>query len=133
MKALCGTRFGRFLLVGLVTTSASYVLFVLLLQVAHQQIAYACAFVAGLLVSYLLNSRWVFSVRYSGLRLGMYPAVYLPQLLAGGVVLQWLTDTLGLDPRAAILTVIAGCVPLNYLLMKLVFGLDRRPLKIGKS
>lgn len=133
LRALCSARFVRFLLVGLTTTATSYLLFVVLLLVVHQQVAYAFAFVAGLAMGYLLNTRWVFAVHHSGPRLVMYPAVYLPQLLLGGAALQWLTDFVGLDPRVAILMVIAGCVPLNYLLMKLVFSLTWRPSKIRKQ
>ena len=83
-----GTRsFARFLLVGLVTTAASYALFVALELVLPYLIAYAIAYVAGIVLSYLLNTRVVFRVARSWSTFLRFPLVYVFQFVLGSSVI----------------------------------------------
>lgn len=114
-------QFARFLVAGLASTAGSYLVFVLLLQLMHRQAAYALAFLAGLLIGYGLNATWTFRSRHSMLRLGLYPLAYLPQLALGAALLEGLVAGLGLPPELAVLVVIAVSVPVNFLIMRLIF------------
>lgn len=111
----------RFLLVGLASTAGSYLAFLVFLQILHHQLAYALAFLTGLLVGYWLNATWTFQAGHSMLRLGLYPLAYLPQLALGAGLLEAIVAGLGVDPELAVLVVIAVSVPINFIIMRVIF------------
>ena len=116
-----GTRsFARFLLVGLVTTVASYGLFVALELVLPYLIAYAIAYVSGFLLSYLLNTRVVFRVARSWSTFLRFPLVYVFQFVLGSLVIVLLVEWLAIAPRIAALVALAVTVPVTYFAAKLV-------------
>ena len=80
-------QFTRFLATGLVNTAVGYGVYLGLLRWTSYEIAYAAAYVIGIVVAYVLNSLFVFRSPI-GLRTALrYPFVYLAQYLFGAGLL----------------------------------------------
>ena len=115
-------EFARFLGVGLVNTGVGYGIYLILLQWIGYELAYAAAYVVGIVVAYVLNSLLVFR---SPLRLRTalrYPFVYLAQYLFGSVLLYFMVRWLGFDRRWAALVALILSVPVSFLLNRVVLG-----------
>lgn len=121
MKSISGS-FVRFLVWGAINTVASYVVYLWLLSFMTYRFAYTIAFAIGILVSYAVNTRFVFRGSWAWSRAARFPAVYLAQYLAGMALLWILVGHLGVDDRLAPLLVIAVCVPLTYFMSKAIIG-----------
>jgi len=118
-------QFARFLFVGLINTGVGYGIYLLLLRWIGYELAYAAAYVVGIVVAYVLNSLFVFRSRL-GLRTALrYPLVYLAQYLFGAALLYGMVNWLGFDRRWAALIALFLSVPISFLLNRLV--LVRRP------
>jgi len=115
-------EFARFLLVGLVNTGVGYGVYLLLLQWIGYELAYAAAYIVGIVFAYLLNSLFVFR---SPVRLRTalrYPFVYLAQYLFGSLLLFGMVAWLGVDRRWAALIALMLSVPVSFLLNRIVLA-----------
>jgi putative flippase GtrA len=118
-------EFARFLIVGLINTGVGYGVYLALLQWAGYELAYAAAYVVGIVSAYLLNSLFVFR---SPMRLGTalrYPFVYLAQYLFGSLLLYAMVGWFAVDRRWAALFALILSVPISFLLNRI--ALARRP------
>jgi len=113
-------RWVRFLCGGAVNTLLSYLLYLGLIQIMPYQGAYLVAYVAGVLLAYWLNSRFVFRVPLSWRGMFTYPVVYLVQYLAAAALLELLVRFVSVRPAYAPLLVTAILMPLTYLMNKVV-------------
>ena len=113
-------QFNRFLVSGALNTALSYAVYLTLLRVISYELAYIASYVLGLGFGYYLNSRWVFSQAGSGLKLALYPLVYLPQLVLGTLLLHFLVESLQIPPSVSAICVIILTVPLNFILVRWV-------------
>lgn len=118
-------QFMKFVLGGAVNTAATYVLFVVLSFALPSSAAYTIAYVAGIGISYLINTFFVFQVRTSLRAALQFPAIYLVQYILGLIVLAALTN-MGLDSRIAMLAVIALNIPVTYILTRFVLHGTRK-------
>lgn len=110
--------FVRFLFVGAANTVFFYAVYLLLLPVMPYAIAYAIGYAGGIILSYVLNSLFVFHERMS-LKKGMqFPLVYLVQYLLGTLILVICIDLLGMDARLGPVVTVIGTVPATFLLSK---------------
>ncbi|WP_312704372.1 GtrA family protein [Stenotrophomonas lactitubi] len=119
----------RFLAGGALNTGSTFVLYWLLLLVVEFRVAYAISFVAGILLSYVINTKFVFRTDYSLRKVILFPLVYLATYLAGAVVLDLSVSRFGVDPRIAPFISICATLPLTYLLSKLVLAGARTPAR----
>jgi putative flippase GtrA len=110
----------RFIIAGAANTVATYGVYLALLPLFNYAVAYSIAFVAGIVLSYLLNTRFVFRVTGSMRRFAVYPLVYVAQYLAGLGVLQAAVALFNVPENLALLASIAVTVPLTFLLSRLV-------------
>ncbi|NGM54446.1 GtrA family protein [Stenotrophomonas sp. P2112] len=117
----------RFLAGGALNTGSTFVLYWLLLLVVEYRIAYAISFVAGILLSYVINTKFVFRTNYSLRKVILFPLVYLATYLAGAVVLDLSVSRFGVDARLAPFISICATLPLTYLLSKLVLAGSHTP------
>lgn len=109
-------QFTRFIGAGLVNTGVGYGVYLVLLIWINYQVAYAAAYVVGIVVAYTLNSLFVFRSPI-GLRTALrYPLVYLAQYLFGAALLYGMVRWLGIDRRWAALIALALSVPVSFLL-----------------
>ncbi|WP_188248455.1 GtrA family protein [Stenotrophomonas maltophilia] len=116
----------RFLAGGVLNTGSTFVLYWLLLLVVEYRAAYAISFAAGILLSYLINTRFVFRTSHSLRKVILFPLVYLAGYFAGAIVLQFSVVHLGVDTRIAPLLSVCATLPLTYVLSKLILTWERR-------
>lgn len=89
------------------------------------RIAYAISFASGILLSYLINTRFVFREQHSLRKLLLFPLVYLVTYLAGAIVLHTAVSGFGINKTIAPLLSICATLPLSYVLTKLVLSAKR--------
>lgn len=112
----------RFLAGGALNTGSTFVLYWLLLLMMDYRAAYALSFATGVLLSYVINTRFVFRTRHSLRKLLLFPLVYLATYLAGAIVLQAAVAGFGVNETIAPLLSICATLPLSYLLTRLVLS-----------
>lgn len=110
----------RFVLAGLANTAVSYLLFVLLELVSPYLVAYAIAYVIGVISSYYLNTRIVFRVKQSWSTFLRFPLIYVVQYATGSAVIVLLVEALAIAPRIAALLALVVTVPVTYLAARFV-------------
>jgi len=109
-----------FLLVGGANTLITYSLYLLLLLVLPYRWSYSLAFAGGIIISYWLNSQFVFQEPVSLLKFVKYPLVYLIQYLLGILILYLCVDRLGISPWLAPLVVVAVSLPVTFMISKMI-------------
>lgn len=110
----------RFVVAGAVNSGVTYLAYLALLKGFSYRWAYSLSYVAGILLSFFLNSRYVFRVPFQRRKLLVYPVVYVVQYLLGYVVLYAVVGLAGIDPRLGPLAVLAVTVPVSFLLSRRV-------------
>lgn len=115
------SRFFRFLVSGGVNTAVTYGIYLLLLPILAYQFSYSIAYVAGIVISYLLNRIFVFRSHRGVRSVLLFPLVYVVQYGFGLLLLWVLVDKLKLSAMIAPLAVILLTIPLTYLLTGIVF------------
>jgi putative flippase GtrA len=116
----------RFVAGGTLNTGATLVLYWVLIRFMHYQWAYLASFCAGVLLSYVLNVRYVFRTKHTWLKLGLFPLIYLVTYAVGALALKVAVDGLGIPRGAAPLVSIAATLPISFLLSKLVLQVRGR-------
>ena len=111
-------KFLRFIGAGIVNTIASYSVYLFLIFFFSYQISYACAFVFGIALSFVLNSKYVFEVQQTLRKFILFPLVYLVQYLLGALLMGVVIEVLGVSKLIAPLFVIICLMPVSYLLSK---------------
>lgn len=119
----------RFLAGGALNTGSTFILYWLLLLVMEYQAAYAISFVTGILLSYVINTKFVFRTDYTLRKLILFPLVYIATYFAGAVVLDVSVSRFGVDARIAPFISICATLPLTYLLSRLVLAGGRKPAR----
>ncbi|HEV8500226.1 MAG TPA: GtrA family protein [Casimicrobiaceae bacterium] len=116
----------RFVAAGAVNTAATYAAYLALLQIAAYRVAFTLAFVAGILLSYALNARFVFRRPASWRSAWRFPLIYLLQYALGlalvSVCVEWLQAPTWFAPLMALVVT----VPLTYLAMRKLFLVEAR-------
>jgi putative flippase GtrA len=117
-----GGRFVRYLVVGGANTAASYAVYLGLLLVMPYGWAYTIAFVAGIGVAYLLQSRFVFDAGVSWRTFFAFPLVYVVQYAVGALALRVLVETGVLSRELALFAVLVVTVPIGFVLSRALFA-----------
>jgi putative flippase GtrA len=115
-------QIARFVVVGAVNSGLTYLAYLALLKWVSYRWAYSLSYVAGILLSFVLNSRFVFRVSLRRRSLLRYPLVYAVQYGLGYVVLYAAVGMAGIDPRLGPVAVLAVTVPVSFLLSRRVLG-----------
>lgn len=105
---------------GLVNTALGYLMYLAMLLAAPYLVAYSLSYVLGIVVSYALNTWFVFRRPWDWHRLLAYPFVYLAQYLLGASCLALLVETFGMARELAPLAVVILTLPLTFLLSRLI-------------
>lgn len=113
-------QFSLFLLMGGINTALTYALYLLLLNKLDYKIAYAIAFAAGVLISIVLQSRYVFAAKLNWKKIMVYPFIYLIQFAFGLIVITFSVRQLHIGKPYALAVATVLSVPLTFLLNKLV-------------
>lgn len=110
----------RFLLAGGINTILSYAFYVFFLLFFHYAIAYTISCILSIVISYLLNTKFVFRSHYSWSRFFAFPLVYLVQYFVGLVLLHLVIEFLHVRPLLAPIVVVAITWPITYLLSRYI-------------
>lgn len=105
----------RFVLFGVANTALTYLLYCALVFAMHPQFAYAVAFVAGIGLAWLGNSRFVFRQPLSRKTASIYPLLYGAQYLLTAVMIHMLTVEFAIGPRVALALALLVTTPLSFL------------------
>ena len=97
---------------------ASYSVYLFLIFFFSYQISYVVAFVLGVALSFVLNSKYVFEVQQTVTKFALFPLVYLVQYLFGALLMGVIIEVLGVNKLIAPLFVIVCVMPISYLLSK---------------
>lgn len=114
----------RFLLGGAVNTLATLLLYWLLLRFMHYQWAYLASFCAGILLSYALNTRYVFKAKHSWLRFAAFPLIYLIVYGLGAMTLRITVGHWGVPPALGPILSIIVTLPVSFLLTRALLKPD---------
>jgi putative flippase GtrA len=114
--------FLRFLAAGATNTLASYALFVGLERLMPYLGAYAIAYLAGVALSYLFNTAFVFRVRRRWATALRFPLVYLVQFGLGSAVIALLVEALDARPPVAALAAILVTTPITFCASRLALS-----------
>lgn len=117
-----------FVFFGGVNTVLTYGIYVLLVLFVAYPTAYTLAYPPGILISYYLNTRFVFREKLSVSKALRYPLVYLAQYLLGLGLLYLLVEIAHLSKFVAPILIVAISVPCTYVLSRYVIkkGSSRR-------
>jgi putative flippase GtrA len=110
----------RFLISGAVNTVATYAIYLALLHLLGYVVAYTITYLCGILLAYVLNTRYVFRVRRSGRGIALFSLVYIFQYLVGLAVLRLAVSLLGIPETLALLASMAVTLPMTFLLSRYV-------------
>ena len=82
--------------------------------------AYSLSYVSGILISYTLNTVFVFREFWTWRKLFKFPIVYFVQYVFGLFLITVLVDSLNVDIRLAPLLIVIISIPITYFLSKLI-------------
>lgn len=116
----------RFLVGGAVNTGATLVLYWVLLRFVHYQAAYLVSYCAGILLSYALNTRYVFKARHSWLKFAVFPLIYAVVYGIGALTLKVAVGYLNVPAAAGPIVSIIVTLPVSFLLTR---ALLQRPAR----
>lgn len=105
----------RFLVAGAANTAATYLIYLLALQVLHYHAAYTVAYALGILLAYALNTWFVFRAAWSWRRLLAFPLVYVLQYGLGMLCLTMLVERQWASKEIAPLIVVVVTLPFVFL------------------
>lgn len=112
---------GKYLVVGGINTLVTYALYLLCLFVMSPVKSYSLTFCIGVLLSYLMNSTFVFDSSIACYKAMLFVVVYVFQYLVGVYSLHLLIHKLSIPSYLAPLFSVALTVPLGFLLVRLIF------------
>lgn len=110
----------KFLVSGSLNTALTYLLYYLLLSFLNYQLAYAITYIAGILISYWLNLKYVFQEVGNWKKFILYPGIYIIQYLVGALFLWLLVHKFSFSVTVAPIIVIILTLPMSFLLNRLV-------------
>jgi putative flippase GtrA len=113
-------EFFKFLFFGGVNTILTYAIYVVLLLFLIYPVAYSLAYILGILISYYLNSRFVFKCEISLTKVLRYPIVYLVQYLLSVLLLCVLIEIFSLNKFIAPALVIMITIPVTFFLSRFI-------------
>lgn len=119
-----GKEWMRFLVTGGANTLASWLVYLGLNLVVPYTVAYTGAYIFGIVLTYYLNTRWVFRVPMSWRTFLQFPSVYLVQY-GLGIVLMWaiVHNWPAMEPYAPLVVVVLT-LPVTFLMSRLILKRD---------
>lgn len=112
-------QFVRYLVAGAFNTGVTWLMFVALSQWLNYLLAYGIVFVVGVVLSFFLQSLWVFRSKLECSALLRFKAAYLINLAVGLLLLKLLVSNTPLSPAIAAIVVVALQVPLGFALSRI--------------
>ena len=117
---LINQEISQFLIIGLINTLISWVLFLILDLFMDYILAYTFSFILCIVSSYVLNSYFVFNQSLSLKQLFKYPVVYIIQYLVQTPSLIFFVEHLNISKMFAVLIVIIISIPITFISSKFI-------------
>ena len=108
----------RFLIAGAINTVATYAIYLALLPLLDYTLAYTIAYLTGIVISYLLNTAFVFRVTRTAANMATFPLVYVVQYLLGALVLNLAVRWIGVPDKFALIASIVVTIPVTFFLSR---------------
>jgi len=121
INALLGIKLVRFVISGGLNTLATYLLYLLMLEVLPYQASYAVAYLAGIVIGYCLNRFFVFSESNRAYAWLFYPLIYVVQYGLNAGLIYVCVEILHFSTVVAPLISTVVSIPIVFVLSKLVF------------
>lgn len=118
MTAASVREISRFLLVGALNTALTYAIYLVLLMWMSYLTAYSISYAAGILISYLLNTGFVFRVQRNLRQAALFPLVYVATYVFGLAILDVAVRHLGITKPFALAASLVATVPTSFLLLR---------------
>ncbi|WP_410198621.1 GtrA family protein [Aliarcobacter butzleri] len=116
------TSFYRFIIIGFFNTFSGYIIYLFLVNLFFNHInSYIVSYIVGILISYFLNSSFVFKVQPKFSTFLVFPLVYIIQFILGFAGIYFLIDILAINKNIAPLIIIVFTLPIGFLLSRKVF------------
>ncbi len=116
------TSFYRFIIIGFFNTFSGYTIYLVLVNLFFNHInSYIISYIVGILISYFLNSSFVFKVQPKFSTFLVFPLVYIIQFILGFAGIYFLIDILAINKNIAPLIIIVFTLPIGFLLSRKVF------------
>lgn len=113
-------EFLRFVFVGGINTGATYIFYLVLLIFFDYSVSYTISYVAGILISFYLNTFFVFKEKVSFKKFLQFPLVYLVQYLINLLMILVFVELFNVSKQIVPLIVIVITIPITFVLSKLI-------------
>ncbi len=119
-NSIQNSSFVRFIIIGLINTGLTYLIYILFNLFLNYKIAYTISYLAGIAISYFLNSKIVFRVNISLKKMILFPLVYIFQYLLNLFCLEFLVKYVKINENIAPIIVTIISIPIIFLLSRFV-------------
>lgn len=113
-------EFSKFILVGVTNTVVTYIIYLLFLMLFEYNIAYGISYLSGIVISFVLNGKFVFKASLTIGKALKYPLVYIVQYVINLVVLNVLIEYISINEKVAPLLVIIISIPITFIMSKTI-------------
>lgn len=113
-------EFSNFVVVGITNTAVTYIIYLVFLSFFEYNIAYGISYLSGIVISFILNGKYVFKTQLTIIKALKYPVVYIVQYLINLVVLNLLIKYIYINEVIAPLIVIIISIPITFTLSKII-------------
>lgn len=113
-------EFIRFIIVGLINTISTYLIYLFLLNFISYNVSYIISYISGVAIAFILNSSYVFKTKITLRKTIKYPLVYLFQYIINALVLNILIKNGVVNEILAPVLVVVFSIPVTYLLTKFI-------------
>ncbi|WP_100528515.1 GtrA family protein [Paenibacillus sp. GM1FR] len=113
-------EFLKFLISGGINTLATYLMYLFLLLFYNYSLSYSVSYIAGIFLSYYLNSVFVFKEKISFRKFLKFPIVYLVQYLVNMLLLYVLVEHAQFYVQLVPLVAMIITVPITFFLSKII-------------
>ena len=111
-------QFSRFLIVGIINTLGSYLLYIVLLLLFNYLTSYFISTIVFILISSYLNTAFVFKIDTNKLTLSSFFCLLILQMIIGAIIIRYSIETLQIPEILAPIINIFLLTPLKYLASK---------------
>lgn len=115
---LISGEFARFVIVRGICTVLSYGAYLLLLLSFSYEVSYVCSYLFGIVLAYLVNSRFVFRVAMSRRSAIRFPLVYVVQFVGTFLILRIAVQWAHISPSIAYGLAVCVTIPLTFVLSR---------------
>lgn len=121
LKKYTKHSFFKFIISGVLNVTSTYLIYLVLLIIVEYKIAYSISFMLGILLSFIMNQKYVFNADYSNKKLFYYPIIYIIQYSISIFLLIFIIEILKFPKEVAPFFIVIILVPFTYFLNKIFF------------